>query len=136
MSITAALNTALFSRLASGGTVTNAGSACYWMSAPDNATLPYVVWSYINEHEDNDHRYRSKDVPVFIRAYAGSKAVASLIDGQIDTALNGNALTVTGWSNFWARREDGKSNEETDNAGKKTYMCGADYRLRFEITHS
>lgn len=134
MSIIAALNTALYGRLA--GTVTNAGSACYYLDAPDGAALPYIVWSYVNEHDDNDHAHRSKDVPLFIRAYAGSKSVAALIDGQVDAQMNGKALSVTGWSNFWAQRENGHSGKEIDEAGRKTYMCGADYRLRFEITHS
>lgn len=130
MSIQAALNTTLYSVLTSGGTVTNAGSAVYFLAAKDNAPLPYIIWDYVNEGDDNDNPHRNKNCVVFVRAYAASPSVAATIDGQIDAALHNQVLSVTSWTNFQTRRENGMSKTETDAAGRKTYMAGANYRIR------
>jgi len=128
MSIQPTLNATIYSTL--GGTITNAGTAVYFLQAPDNAVLPYIVWDYVNEGEENTNPHRGKDCVLFIRAYASTPSAAGVIDGQIDTALHEKTLTITGWTNIQTRRENGMSMVETDSAGRKTYMCGADYRIR------
>jgi hypothetical protein len=130
MSIQGTLNTTLYSALTTGGTVTTAGSAAYYMLAKDGAALPYILWDYVNEGDDNDNPHRAKNVVVSIRAYAASSAVASSIDSQIDGALHNKVLSVTGWTNFQTRRENGMSSVEVDASGRKTFMAGADYRIR------
>lgn len=127
-----ALNTALYSRL--GGTATAAGSAVYFLAAPDDAVLPYIVWDYTADRDENDTPNRTKNDVVYIRAYAATHAVAGSIDGQIDTLLHMKPLTVTGWGNFWIARENGYSLPETDEAGRKTYMVGSEYRVRLDMT--
>jgi hypothetical protein len=127
MSIQPALNTAIYTAI--GGTITSAGSRVYFLNAPDNPTLPYVIWDYVNEGDRNDTSHRLKNCVLFIRAYATTPAAAGTIDGQIDTALHEKTLSVSGWTNIQTRRENGMSLAETDAAGKKTYMCGADYRI-------
>lgn len=130
MSIQRALNAAIYTKI--GGTATNAGTAVFYLNAPDNQPLPYVIWDYVNEGDENDHGRRSKNVVVSIRAYAAKATDAGTIDGQIDTALHNVTISVTGWNNFLSRRENGYSTVEIDQAGIKTYMSGADYRFRFE----
>lgn len=129
MSIQPALNATLYTALA-GTAITNAGSAVYFIQAPDGRALPYIVFDYVNEGDDNDTSRRAKNCVVFIRAYAESPSVAGVIDGQIDAALHNKVLSVTGWTNFQTRRENGMSNVEIDPSGRKVYMSGADYRIR------
>ena len=127
-----ALDNAIYSKLA--GTVTNARSAIYSPAAPDNATMPYIVWDYTADIDENANPNRSKNDLVFIRAYAATKAAAATIDGQIDGLLHMKPLTVTGYTNFWLARESGYSLVETGPSGRKTYMAGAEYRVRLEST--
>lgn len=122
-----ALDTAIYGAI--GGTVTNAGTAVFLDAAPDNYPMPYVVWDYINEGDRNDTSHRLKDCAVFIRSYAASAAAAKIIDGQIDDALHEKVLTVSGWVNIQSHRENSHGLVETDSAGKKTWMRGADYRF-------
>jgi hypothetical protein len=128
MSIQPALNATIYGAI--GGTVTNAGSAVYFIAAPDGKALPFVVWDYVNEGDDNETPHRAKNCVVFVRAYAESPSVAGLIDGQIDTALHNKVLNVSGWTNFQTQRENGMSNCEVDAAGRKIFMSGANYRIR------
>jgi len=39
-------------------------------------------------------------------------------------------LTVSGWSNFWAAREEDVSTVEVTESGNKIWMAGGLYRLR------
>jgi Protein of unknown function (DUF3168) len=127
MSIQSALDAAIYTAL--GGTHTNAGTAVFLQLAPDNYPLPYVVWSYVNEGDRNETPHRLKDVVLSIRAYASTAKAAKTIDAQIDGLLHHKTLTVTGWTNILTRRENGYALEETDSAGIKTWMRGADYRF-------
>ena len=128
MSIKAALNKTLYEAL--DGSVTNAANQVYYLTAPEGASLPYIIFDYVNEGDDNETPHRSKDCAVSIKAYAASSSAAETIDGQIDTALHNKTLSITGWTNFWCARENGYSFVETDASGRKTYMSGADYRIR------
>lgn len=128
MSIQNALNTAIFSRLA--GTVTAAGSAVYFLQAPDNKARPYIVFDYTSDLDENETPNRTKNTVVFVRAYADTPGQAGTIDAQIDTLLHMQALTVTGYTNFWIAREMGQQNIENAPAGNKIYMAGAEYRIR------
>jgi len=127
-----ALNTAIYSRL--GGTATSAGTAVFFLQAPDNFPLPYVVWDYTADRDENETPNRTKNDVLFIRAYAASQSAAGSIDAQIDTLLHHKPLTVSGYSNFWLAREDGYSLPEVDASGRKTFMVGAEYRIRLDST--
>ena len=122
-----ALNTALYSKL--GGTATAAGAAVFYLGAPDAQPLPFIVWDYAADRDTNYTPNRVKDSLVFIRAYAATPAAAGTIDGQIDALLHMKPLTITGYNNFWIARENAYSLEQTDQAGKKSYMAGAEYRV-------
>lgn len=123
-----ALNTAIYSTI--GGTITNAGTAVYYLAAPDNQALPYVIWDYVADIDENFDGNRTKNSLVFIRAFAATAQAAEAIDAQIDAKLHLKTLTVTGWTNFWMARENAYSSGLTDQAGRRVYMSGAEYRIR------
>lgn len=125
-----ALNTAIYSRLA--GTYTTAGTKVYYLQAPDNAALPYVVFDYVADRDENYTANRTKNTVMFIRAYGTTPGQAGTIDAQIDARLHAGSVTVTGYTNFWTRREDSYSRADTDESGRVTYMAGADYRIRLD----
>jgi len=60
-----ALNTAIYSRL--GGTATSAGTAVFFLQAPDNFPLPYVVWDYTADRDENETPNRTKNDVLFIQ---------------------------------------------------------------------
>jgi len=123
-----ALNTALYSKL--GGTATNAGTAVFFEVAPDSHPLPFILWDYVADQYDNETPVDTVNSVVFVRAYAATSAAAGTIDGQIKGLLHKATLTVTGFTNFQTRRENAYSLEETDKSGRKTFMAGAEYRVR------
>jgi len=132
-----ALNTAIYTRLAgtAGTALTNllaggtAVPSVFFQQAADNNALPYVVWFYPSEIDDNKIQHRMKDI--IIRAYgvASAPALAGTIDAAIDTLLNNATLTVTGWTNIWTRRENGYQLITTSEKGVRYYTSGADYRV-------
>lgn len=136
MSIHNVLNTALYGTLtaSAGLTALLAGTtSAYFEQASDDAELPYVVWSYISAGDDNRTAHRTKQAVVFVRGYNQTgPALAGSIDAQIDAALHGKALNVSGWANFWTAREQDLTAVETDAANVKTWMSGGYYRIRLE----
>lgn len=135
MSLHNALNAGLYSKL-TGSTALTAllgGSACYFEQAPDDAALPYVVWSYVSVLDDNKSAHRAKQAVVFVRGYNQTgPALAGSIDAQIDALLHGGSVTISGWANYWTAREQDLANVETDAANVKTWMSGGYYRIRLE----
>lgn len=109
---------------------TDAGTRIYYLIAPDNPTFPYIIYDYVNVGDDNKSPHRAKNAVMFIRAYAETITAADTIDGQVDTLLHNQELTITGWSNFQTIREDGFSFVEIDDPKRKIYMSGANYRIR------
>ena len=140
MSIQNTLNTAIYSKLAgtagtaltsllSGGTAT---PAVFYQQAPDDASLPYVVWLFPIGTDKNIIPHRMKEE--LIRAYvvAAGAAQAGTIDAAIDTLLHNGTLTLataSGWSQIWLRRENDYQLVTTTEAGVRYYTAGADYRV-------
>ncbi len=143
MSSQTSLNTAIYTKLAgtagtaltsllSGGT---ASPSVFFAQAPDNATLPYVVWLYPSELDRNLIQHRMKDIVLRVYAVASAPAQAGTIDAAIDTLLHSATLTMgtaSGYTNIWLRRENGYQLVTTSEAGLRYYTSGADYRV--EIT--
>ena len=131
-----ALNSAIYSRLQTTSGITSLLSgttAIYNQQAPENAVLPYVVFSTPSEIDENMTQNRTKNNIVFIRAYSGvSASQAGSIDAAIDTALHLIPLTVSGWTNFWMVREQGIELVETQPTAKNIFMAGAQYRVRLD----
>ena len=140
MSSQNALNTAIYSRLAgtAGTALTNllsggtASPSVFFEQAPDNQSLPYVVWLLPSEIDQNLIPHRMKDIVVRAYAVAAAPAQAGTIDAAIDTLLNEATLsigTASGYSNIWTRRENGYQLITTNEAGVRFYTSGADYRV-------
>ena len=131
-----ALNSALYSRL-QGTAITSLLSgttAIYSQQAPENSTLPYIVYNVQGGGDENQSQNRTKNLVVFVRAYAAQNSTAGSIDAQIDTALHLAPLTVTGWSNFWMARETDLETVENPPTGGQVWMNGALYRCRLDLT--
>ena len=140
MSSQLAFGSALYTRLSGTalGTLLGGGTALpsiFHAQAPDNATLPYVVFLTAAETDDNQQSRRLKDVIVRVYAVAGNDAQAGSIDKQIDTMLHRVSLgSANGWNNLRIQRENGYQLVTTDEAGKRYYTSGADYRVEITTT--
>ncbi len=128
-----ALGTAIQSRLTGGTALVSeiGGTAIYHGYAPEKAKLPFVVWSYAAGGAENMTPHASAAEVVYIRAYAETAKKAAAIDKEIALRME-STLTVTGWNNYWLAREDEYFLPETDEAGKRTWSCGANYRVRLD----
>lgn len=130
-----AFDAAIYSRL-QGTAVTgllSGTTAIYHLQAPENATLPYIVWNIQGGGPVNLDANRVENLVYYIRAYSGSSAVnAGSIDAQIDTALHMVPLTVSGWTNTWLAREQDLEDVTNEPSGKQVWMAGALYRMRFD----
>lgn len=139
MSVFNPLNAALYSRLAGGTALTallaggTAAPSIYFQQAPDEAALPYVVFSYQSgPTEPQRTRHRDPEALVFVRGYAAESAQAGTIDAQVDALLHAQPLTVTGYTNYWIGRTQSLSDVEIDAAQQKTWMAGALYDVRLD----
>jgi len=108
------------------------GTAIYFDQAPDDADLPYVVWSYEYSAVDNITPRESTSQVVFVRAYAERAAQAGTIDALVCDLLHKGTITATGWNTFWVARETEFAYPEVDQAKVKTWMAGAYYRVRMD----
>ncbi len=124
--------TALTALLA-GGT---AGTAIYESFAPNDATLPYVLYQEQSSTWDMlQGTARFVDAVYLVKAVSGSAwpKEADLIDEQIDARLHDAALTVTGYGVVACLRESDVRFSEI--AGNQTYWhCGALYRVTLQKT--
>ena len=141
MSAFNALWAALYTRLAGGTALTSllaggtASPSIYHLAAPKDAALDYVVFSHQGGGDENLTGNRTKNQLVFARGYSAvGPARAGTIDAQIDALLHMRALTVTGWGNFWLAREEDLELVEYDGAKVPTWMCGATYRVRLDLS--
>lgn len=131
-----AVNTALYSRLAGDATLTamlSGGTAVpsvYVESAPDNAVLPFVIFSHQSGTELSETAHRDPEELLYVRAYASTPSQAGSIDARLDTLLHLQPLTVSGWNNIWLARLTDISMIEEDPALIRTWSAGALYRSR------
>jgi len=127
-----AVNQALFARLSADSTLTGllGGTAIYLDNAPDNAALPFVVFSHHSGVELSLSRHRDPDELLYVRAMAAAPGLAGSIDARLETLLHFQPLTVAGFTNIWLAREQDISLVEEDPAFGKTWNVGALYRSR------
>jgi len=129
-----ALSSAVFSKLAQGTALTallTGTASVYYNIAPDEATLPYVVFSYQSALDDNMTPRRSINDLMYIRGYTDvSGAAAGNIATQIDNLFQGATITVSGYNDFWTARETEIENTEITASGKRIYNAGGVYRMR------
>ena len=128
-----ALDAAIYTRL-QGTAITSllAGTtSLYHLQAPEDATLPYIVWNIQGGGDENLSQNRTKNLVLFIRAYsANSAAQAGSIDDQVDAAMtNANVLTPSGWTNIWLAREQDLETVQLEPSGRQFFMAGGLYRV-------
>jgi hypothetical protein len=132
------MDAAIYSKLQTTSGVTSLLSgttAIYAVQAPEQATLPYIVFSVTGGGDDNLDPRRTKDLVYFIRAYSQvSKAQAGSIDSAIDTALHLQTLSPSGWANYWTAREEDLAAVEYPPSNQTIFMVGGYYRVRIEKT--
>jgi hypothetical protein len=135
MSVLTVLNTAIYNKLTAGTALTAllpGTSSIYYLQAPDNASLPYVVWSYQGGGPTNDYPHDSRSEIVFVRGYAVTPALAGTIDAQISSLLHRGTLTVSGYTNWWLARDADVALIENAPDGTKVYMAGAQYQIKLD----
>lgn len=133
MSILGPLGTSLYTTLTGGTALTSllsSGTAVYNKQAPDNASLPYVVFSYQAGGPDNDYSAHNENNVIYIRGYAATDTAAQAIDNAIDGLVTGKNIAIMGYSTFWSAREQNLDLVETTPSGQKVYMAGGFYRIR------
>jgi len=134
------LDTAIYTKLQATSGITSllAGTtSIFSVQAPENEAMPYLVYNVQGGGDDNETAHRTKNLVVFIRAYAqgaGAKKTAGSIDAAIDTALHLSSFNVSGWSNFWLAREEDLETVENPPNGNPIFMVGGLYRVRIEKT--
>jgi hypothetical protein len=67
-----------------------------------------------------------------VRGYAASALAAGSIDAACSTLLHKQAITITGYTNFWTAREMDLATVENPPNGKPVYMAGGLYRIRLD----
>lgn len=129
-----ATETALFNLLNVTSVKTTAGATGgIWNNvAAQGTALPLVVIQWQGGGDENDHADDSVNLLYTIKALAASAVTAATIMAACDALLHKQVLTITGWNNFWCRREQWVSFAEVDAVGKITFTRGATYRIRNE----
>lgn len=130
------LNQAIYSTLSAGTALTAllAGTtSIYHLQAPDNATLPYVVYSLAGGGADNQTPKERENIVEFVRAYSDVSALsAGSINAQVRNLLHKKTLSVSGYTNFWCQKEAHMDNIDNLPSGEKVWMQGDYYRIRIE----
>jgi Protein of unknown function (DUF3168) len=131
-----ALEAALYAVLNVSAVKTTAGATGgVWANlAAQGTALPYVIIQWQGGGDENDHSHDSVNIIYTVKALAASAQTAAIILAACDALLHKQTLSVTGWTNFWLRREEWVSYAEVDQLGKLTYHRGAMYRIRNERT--
>lgn len=130
-----AIDTAIRSTLCGGTALTTllAGTASvYHIRAPDNAELPYVLYSVQGGGAENINPSDLQNYLYYVRGYAGNGDTAASIAGAIKTLLDKKTLTVSGFTNFWTRFETEVENSEETSNLSPIYSCGGIYRIRID----
>ena len=132
-----ALEEALYTTL-SGGTALTAllgGTAIYNALGPQGTavTYPLVMFTKSSGLDDNDSPRRTKTLVYQATGISDKgKKEAETIDNAIDALLHDSSLTVTGWSEYWVRRESDISYVEQIPGGKVLWHEGGLYRVRIQ----
>lgn len=132
-----ALGSALYSQLAAGTALTTklGGTAIYNRLAPDDASLPYVVFFVSSDSEDNTSPRRAmswvytvKAVTVDTSGVSGQLLAAELAD-LLDALVHEQTITIASWGNYQTTRTTGIEYAEP-GAGVMYWHSGGQYRVR------
>lgn len=100
------LGSALYTKLAAGtALITELGGTAIWDTlAPQDQSLPYLVFFYSGGGDENRSAKRARSLVYTVKAVAESKSKAEAIDAEVDTLLHQQTLTISGWDNWWTAR--------------------------------
>lgn len=126
-----AINNAIYTQLTGGTALIAAlgGTAIFHLQAPDNQPLPYVVFNHQGGGDLNITPSSGIEVVEFVRVYDNSAYSAGTIDALVRARLHDAALTVTGYTCLWCKREDDYETVENLPSGEKVYTMGGLYRI-------
>lgn len=132
MNVLGSFNSAIDTLLTGSSTLVSqlGGTAIYYIDAPDNKDLPYVVWNWQSLMDENQTPSRMFNAIINVRVFSASKTQAGTIDGTIDELLNGHTVSVSGNTNFFTARIDAFGDVDKEPNGVKTYIAGGLYRIR------
>jgi len=105
-------------------------TSIYDTQAPDNATLPFVVFSHQAGGPENVDANALEQNVWYVRVYSSTSAKnATEIFEQVDTLLNRVNITITGYNTIWCAREENVKLLENTPSGK-VWSSGGLYRIR------
>ena len=107
-------------------------TSVYHLQAPDNATLPYVVFNQQGGGPLNVNPSDLREPLYFVRGYASTANTAGSIDAQVNNLLHKQTLSVVGYTNVSTQREEEFETVEITPSGEKIYMAGAFYRVTLD----
>ena len=134
-----ALRTGIFSLFtASSDFYTDIGGRLFYSMAPDGAELPYAVYFFVSDVDEDTFTENMKEVYVQFSLYSGASSPAEILD--MDTHLaalfKDKVFTATGWTVVVMRRQQGNGpiNVPADTeAGTGRYW---QFDIDFQITIS
>lgn len=126
--------TAIYTTLKAATALTSmlAGTtSIYHLQAPDNATLPYVVYSHQGGGPELINPSNLESNVWWVRAFSTTSALnAALIFEQVDSLLHKKNITITDATTIQCVREQNIALVENPPTGKPIYTCGGMYRIR------
>ena len=132
MSVLGDFNTGVFNALKGSSTLITAlgGTAIYYQFAPDDQSLPYVIFNWQSFMDENQTPSKMFNNILNVRVFADDPAEADTIVGAVDDAFDGHTLSVSGQTNFFTVRTMTFGDVETEPNGVKTHIAGGLYRIR------
>ena len=126
--------TAIYTTLKAGTALTgmlSGTTSIYHMQAPDNASLPYIVFNHQGGGPELINPSNLESNIWWVRSYSTTSALNSaLIFEQVDLLLHKKNITITDATTIQCVREQNIALVEQLPTGKKMFTCGGMYRIR------
>jgi len=128
------LENAIYAKLTSGTAVAGlvggtASPRIYNLIAPNDAALPYVVFFMVDGRIPSESPRQDVDYLYQVEAWADSRATAETVQKAIFSALDNQAVTVTGWSNYDTKCRGVVTTVATE-AGRQYWRHAGEYQLK------
>jgi len=107
-------------------------TAIYYGVAPQGTPRPYVIFFNAGGGPENIYPGDLTSEVYVVKAVADTMGGALSVDAACKNALHKQALTVTGYTNIWTRRENELSLTEISDDGQRIRHEGAYYRIRVD----
>ena len=127
-----AMGTAIYNTLKAGTALTTelGGTFVYADQAPDNASLPYIVFNHQGGGPENISPGNLQNDLWQIRGFASTRAQANRIDGDVTDLVHRVNISISGYTTVWCVKETNISLVENPPDGAKIYSAGGFYRVR------